>query len=446
MLVLLLAACSPADDVPVAAPSSQPLSQLPDQLPGRPSSAPALPDLPQKLPAPHLRVLVTHATVGPLDVSRGVAVHLAAGEVDSWRGLGLPAAPLRVVRSVRAVERDPSAVGWVRRDDVGPSVNVVSVAGEDLVADDPRATTLTLVGDVMLVRGVPDPTAALAPFARRLRAADITVGNLESTLSLDGEPTQGGDSFGATPALLRPLRGAGFDALSLANNHAGDYGQTALLETLAAMRRSPIETFGAGRDLIEAGRPAYVERDGVRFAFVGFNAIGETPRAGPGMPGALSVRMPPRTGPLVKADLDRVAGVVRRAGRQADVVVVLPHWGTQYTHSPEPIQRQVSRRLVAAGADLVVGGHPHWVQGIDDVAGVPVVHSLGNFVFDMDFMEQTMEGVTLETTWWGAELKAIRLVPYRMDPSDFAPRPVVGDEAEGILADVRSTSTGPFAP
>ena len=94
--------------------------------------------------------------------------------------------------------------------------------------------------------------------------------------------------------------------------------------------------------------------------------------------------------------------VVRRTARQADVVVVLPHWGTQYTHVAEPVQRRVGRALVGAGADLVVGGHPHWVQGVDAVRGVPVLHSLGNFVFDMDFMEQTMQGVVLEATFWGA--------------------------------------------
>jgi poly-gamma-glutamate synthesis protein (capsule biosynthesis protein) len=155
--------------------------------------------------------------------------------------------------------------------------------------------------------------------------------------------------------------------------------------------------------------------------------------------------MPPRTGPLVRADLDLVLRAVRSARRNADVVVVLPHWGTQYTHAPEPVQRRVGRSLVRAGADLVVGGHPHWVQGIDAVDGVPVLHSLGNFVFDMDFMEQTMQGVVLQATFWGEELKAVRLVPYAMDPGTFSPRRVRGTRAADILQDVWSASTGPFA-
>lgn len=405
-----------------------------------PSATPGVPS-----PAQLVRVLATHATVPALELTRREAADLVAGRIKDWSRLGRPASRLRLVRSVDALERAPNAVGWVPIDDVGPTVQVATVAGKDVIRDDPRATSVTVVGDVMLVRGVPDAATALQPFARQLRDADLAVGNLESTLSRNGAPTQGGDSFGATPALLGPLERAGFDALSLANNHAGDFGETALLETLATLRRSPIEQFGAGRDVAGASRPAILERNGVRFALIGFNAIGETPRAQAGTPGALSVRMPPRTGPFVKADLDRVTVAIGQAKRDADVVIVLPHWGTQYTHQPEPIQRAVSRRLVAAGADLVVGGHPHWVQGVDLVRDVPVLHSLGNFVFDMDFMERTLEGVVLETTWWGDELKQLRLVPYVMDTTAFAPRPVSGAVGEGILDDVWSTSTGPYA-
>ncbi len=321
-------------------------------------------------------------------------------------------------------------------------------APSDTATPTPRSdpVTVTVVGDLMLTRGVPDAAAALAPMAQRLRRADLTVGNLEMTLSTAGAPTQGNDSFGAGPGVLRPLRRAGFDALSMANNHLGDYGERAMLDTVATLRESPIAPFGVGRDRAAASRPAYVDAGGTTVALIGFNAIGETPRATPDAAGALSIRMPPRTGPLVPADLDHVARVIRRADRRADVVIVLPHWGTQYTHEPEPIQRRVARRLVMAGADLVVGGHPHWVQGVESVRGVPVVHSLGNFVFDMDFMTETMEGVVLETTWRGDELRRVRFVPYVMDPGSFAPRVVRGPRARSILADVRRTSSGRWSP
>lgn len=309
-----------------------------------------------------------------------------------------------------------------------------------------KPVRLTVVGDVMLARGVTDPAAALRPLRKRLARADITVGTLESTLSDDGPPQQGGDSFAADPGVVPLLEQAGFDALSLANNHVGDFGETAMLRTVRLLRPSSIRPFGAGRDLTTATRAALVERNGTRFAFLGFNAIGETPRAASTQAGALSVRMPPRTGgSLNRADLRHVERAIRTLDEQVDAVVVLPHWGTQYTHEAEPVQRVVARRLVQAGADLVVGGHPHWVQGLERIDGALVVHSLGNFVFDMDFMTETQQGVVLETVWRGGAMQRFELVPYRMD-DDFAPRPVAGPEAADILGDVAGASFGAIKP
>ena len=389
-----------------------------------------------------------------LDVSEALARRLVRGEVRSWSALGQSAAPLTVTRDRSALLRLPmDTVAVVPAAEMVPSVRVVDVAGlhplrepgryplrTSATTEQPAVTTMTVVGDIMLGRRVGeraaeagDPAYPLRLLRRRLASADLTVGNLESTLSRAGAPTQGGDSFAADPRVANALVDAGFDALGLANNHLGDFGPRALVETVDRLRGAGLATFGAGATPERAWRPAVVTRNGVRFGFLGFNAIGETPEVASGRPGAVSISMPPRTGPLDRRELDRFLSAVRRLDRAVDVVVVLPHWGTQYTNRPEPIQHTVARVLVAAGADVVVGGHPHWVQGAELVDGRLVVHSLGNFVFDMDFMTPTQAGLLLELVLWGDEVKAAEVVPYRIG-ADLSPRLVRWGAATANLA------------
>jgi poly-gamma-glutamate capsule biosynthesis protein CapA/YwtB (metallophosphatase superfamily) len=433
-LAALLGACT-SDPAPAPAPS--PSASAEESLPPPPWVTEEAPELPTTRPL----VLAVNARRPPIVLAQAVAEWVIEGRVQDWEELGQPAAPLRVVEGTGLLRRLPrDTIAVVVADAVGPGVRVIEVDGVDPLRDPDDyplqvqgpahapVTTMTIVGDLMLGRRVGeraatagDPSYALRPMQARLASADITVGNLESTLSEAGAPTQGDESFHASPRVRSGLRDAGFDAIGLANNHVGDFGERALVETVDRLRAGRLEPFGAGRDLARASRPVVVERHGIRFGFLGFNAIGETPEAGPGRPGALSVSMPPRTGPLDAAELGRVLTDVRRLARRVDVVTVLPHWGTQYTARPEPVQGSVGRALVRAGADLVVGGHPHWVQGASMVGDALVVNSLGNFVFDMDFMQETQEGLMLEATFWGDRLMAADFVPYRIG-EDFAPR------------------------
>ena len=199
---------------------------------------------------------------------------------------------------------DRDVVAVVPASEVAPPLTVATVDGVDPLRDPsayavttegpepPAVTTVTVTGDVMLGRRVGDrlaqvgdPTAALRPMARRLAGADLTIGNLESTLSQAGAPRQGGDSFAASPAVRSGLELAGYDVLSLANNHTGDFGPQALVETVRRVRAGGFVPVGAGVDLARASRPAIVERNGVRFGVVAFDAIGETPAAAPEQPG-----------------------------------------------------------------------------------------------------------------------------------------------------------------
>jgi poly-gamma-glutamate synthesis protein (capsule biosynthesis protein) len=459
VLLLLLTACStPSESEPALQPSPSPTTS--SSAPP-PSPTTEEPDPPTTEPL----VIAVHVRRPPADLTRRQAGLLLDGGVTRWSQLGLPGGRLTVTRNASALRTlATDTVAVVPASKVGPEVRVLSVEGVHPLRDpddypiraagpDPGAvTTLTVVGDIMLGRRVGeraaaegDPSYPLRPMQRRLRSADITVGNLESTISTNGSPTQGGDSFAADFRVVRGLREAGFDALSMGNNHAGDYGPVALVETFDGLAGFDLVPFGAGRDLAEARRPAIVKRHGVSFGFIGFNAIGETPEAGPRTPGANSLSMPPRTGPLDRSELDRVLADVRRLAQRVDLVTVMPHWGEQYTERPWPIQEYVARQLVRAGADLVVGGHPHWVQGATLVGHSLVVQSLGNFAFDMTTPE-TNEGLVLEATYWGDELKGVDFVPYRIG-ADHAPRVVPYDAAERMFGNFwRFSALGATTP
>ena len=476
---LLTAACGQGEEPSEAATSTPPTS--PTQSPTRPASPPARTATPTSEPTTYVPiVLAVHATRPPLDVPRELAERILAGTVVDWAELGAPAQPLRVVASpgvdpplrirvgsaaeaIGAAQEDTAVVAVVEAASVGPTVRVITVDGVDplqtpatyrlKIPGIPPASVVTMsfVGDVMLARGVgrviaasADWAAPLRPTAERLAGADVTIGTLESTLSRIGPPTQGGDSFGADPSVRAGLTLAGFDVLSLAANHLGDYGAESIVETVSLVRETGIIPVGGGADLAEAQAPAIVERDGTTIGFLAFNAIGETPRAEPGVPGALEVRMGSRTGPLVPADVTAMQDRVRALSAQVDLVVVLPHWGTQYTYEPEEDQRIVGRAMIDAGADLVVGGHPHWVQGVELYAGAMIVHSLGNYVFDMDFMSETMEGAILDVTLWDGEVKAATFAPIRMDAS-FTPREVSYADGASVIDGIWGSSLAPFA-
>jgi poly-gamma-glutamate synthesis protein (capsule biosynthesis protein) len=426
-------------------------------------------------------VLAVHPTRPPMNLTVNTALAVIAGRVTNWTTLGSGRGPVRLAAgpqvtnapvaarresdraALAAVERDRGAIAVVPATAVGPSVRTMAVAGHHplrepahypiMIAGPPPGPVVTAaaVGDLMLGRRVGramaaagDFSAVLRPTALRLADADLTVGNLENTLSRAGAPRQGYDSFGADPRAVRGLRLAGFDVLSLANNHVGDYGPQALVETVRLLRDAGLAAIGAGANLAEARRGAVVERAGVRFGFLAFNAIGETPTAGRRRPGAVSLRMQPRTGPLAAADLAAMLADIRTLRKRADVIVVYPHWGQQYTGEAVPDQRRVGRALVDVGADLVIGSHPHWVQGAEIYRGRLIAYSLGNFVFDMDFSRPTTEGVVLELVFWGARVKVAEFVPVRIG-RDFAPRFLSRPAGQPILDRIWRASGPPFS-
>lgn len=470
---LLLVACAPAGPPP-------PAPTVPEPTATTPTPAPTPTSVPTPTPGPQTPLaLVVHATNPVLDVTEQAARAVLDAGADDWSDLGLPAGPLTIASSVPMVPgaenfTDPQAaldrvrqrtdvLALVPADAVDPSVRVLTVEGRHPLAD-PAAyplrtegrspdsvATVTIVGDVMLGRRVGqqlarggDPAAVFRPLAERLARADLTVGTFEAALSGDGPPFQGGDSFYADPRVALPgLQAAGFDAVSLANNHVGDFGVRALLQTFDTFDRAGIARFGAGRKVAEARAPRILEANGQRIAFVGTESI-EGIAAGENSPGMNRLSMPPRTGPLNLAQREATTRVIEEVSQQADVVIVMPHWGTQYTHRPEASQRDTAQAFVDAGADAVIGSHPHWVQGWDRVGDATVVNSLGNFVFDMNQSVQVRQGVFVELTIWDGRVVAVDPVAYEIG-TDFTSRLAGNAAREDILGDIAGTSTGPYA-
>ncbi|WP_374487503.1 CapA family protein [Zoogloea sp.] len=282
------------------------------------------------------------------------------------------------------------------------------------------AVRLIFAGDVMLDDGPGRLIAAggdpLHPFALVLAEADYRIANLECSVSTLGAPIPDKIyTFRAAPATLRVLDGR-FDALALANNHSGDYGPEAFLDTLQRLEGAGFAAFGGGRNLHEAHRPLWIDRKGLRIAVLAYNEY--KPRAfeaGPRHPGV-----------AWSEDEDVVADIRAARAAGADLVIPFMHWGWEQEPEPGLRQRSLARRMIDAGADLVVGGHPHVTQGAEYYKGRLIVYSLGNFVFDgFDDQPAARRGWLLRLTLDKGGLLHWDTLEARMD-DDGTPWPVSG--------------------
>jgi Bacterial capsule synthesis protein PGA_cap len=253
-----------------------------------------------------------------------------------------------------------------------------------------RHVTLASVGDVNLGDlpgayigrfGVRYPWTSVAPVLRR---ADVAFGNLECAVSKRGFPVPKEFNFRGRPASLRAMtRFAGFDVVNLANNHVGDYGTAALLDTIGFTRSFGMAAVGAGRRLAAASAPRVIERLGLRIAFVGFSDILPASFfAGPGRPGTQ------------QATTGNIRASVARAKRRADVVIATFHWGVERATVEDARQRAFATEALAAGATAVIGAHPHVLQPIRKVGQRRLIaYSLGNFVFGAGSPGTTSTGI-----------------------------------------------------
>ena len=238
----------------------------------------------------------------------------------------------------------------------------------------PSTVSLVFAGDIVLddaagalmERGG-DPFAA---FAQVFKNADIRLGNLECVVATTGSAGDKNFTFRAHPRSL-PVLKRHFDALALANNHSGDFGREAFAEMLGLLKAAGLGQFGGGYNLAQAHTPLIIERKGLRIALLGYNEFMprsfEADHAAPGSAWSEDEQ--------VIADIKAARSV-----HKADLVIPVMHWGWENELTANARQRQLARTMIDAGADLIIGGHPHVTQDIEHYKGKPIIYSVGNFV------------------------------------------------------------------
>jgi poly-gamma-glutamate capsule biosynthesis protein CapA/YwtB (metallophosphatase superfamily) len=296
--------------------------------------------------------------------------------------------------------------------------------------------TLALVGDLlpaanvlelMKKNGYDYPFRAAKPL---LEAADIAAGNLETPITTRGTPANDKQYvFRGNPETISAIKEAGFDYLSLANNHTLDYGWQGLSDTMDFLDDAKLQHAGSGNDDKEAFAPAYIESKGMTVGFVSVTRVvpdvsWKADRIHPGVAEAYSP--------------DRAVASIKEAKQNADVVVVMVHWGVERMDTPAAHQTDLAHRFVDAGADLVIGSHPHVLQGFEAYKGKWIAYSLGNFVFTTTALSKTSETGVLNAKCGKEGTCSLKFTPMFATYSQPAPM----EEAAGkaLLARVSALS------
>ncbi len=291
--------------------------------------------------------------------------------------------------------------------------------------DVPKETSYTILftGDIMLDRGVRymtekhgnnDYTFPFAKISEVLNEGDVVFGNLESVISDQGWDVGGLYSFRALPEAMKGLSYAGFDVVSLANNHAFDYTREAFEDTMRRLSDNNILYTGAGFDKEEAHLPKTILL-GPEETSIGF--LGYTEFLFP-----YAVATEERSG-ITDFTLENMKRDIEKAKEEIDVLVVTFHYGNEYQKQPNARQRELSKKAIDYGADIVIGHHPHVTQPVEKYNGKYIAYSLGNFIFDQAFSEETMKGFILKAKVKNREIVKVEKIPYRLNEY-YQPKPV----------------------
>ncbi len=283
-----------------------------------------------------------------------------------------------------------------------------------------KIRTLIVTGDVLLARSVNYQTVSRNNFnwpfektADVLRGGDITFINLETPLIENCPLTNTGMSFCGDLRNIDGLLFAGVDVVHIANNHISNFGVEGVKSTITNLNEKGLIVSGVDGAV-------YKEVKGLRFAFLGYNEVN--------FQEGVSL-----------AEVEKVKREVAVAKKQSNIVVVQFHWGNEYTTEITQNQRELAHAAIDAGADLIVGNHPHWIQPLEIYKGKVITYAHGNFIFDQEWSQKTKEGIVGRYTFYEDELVDVELMPVLIEHYG-QPSLIEGERKRKILEEVKQES------
>jgi poly-gamma-glutamate synthesis protein (capsule biosynthesis protein) len=357
-----------------------------------------------------------------------------------WTALGAVLVVMVVavtVASLVSFDGEPSGAPRAAASSTTLASTTTSTAVSTTTTTTPRSrrgsgtpVTIAFGGDVhfeKMLRAQLDTNATgmLAPIAPVLSSADLAVVNLETAITERGMPAPKEFTFRAPARAFTALRAAGVDVASMANNHGLDYGPDGLTDSLAAAAFTHFPVIGIGHDAAEAYRPFRATVKGQRIAVIGATQVLDANLI------TAWTATDTHAGLASAKDVPRLVAAVRAARASADTVVVFLHWGIETHTCPSAAQEELAQTLVDAGADIVIGGHAHRLEGAGRLGPAFVGYGLGNFVFYTSGGPGAQSGVVLVTVT-GRDVDGYRFVPAQLH--NGVATPLTGDAATAATA------------
>ncbi|HSR89111.1 MAG TPA: CapA family protein [Candidatus Udaeobacter sp.] len=290
--------------------------------------------------------------------------------------------------------------------------------------------SLIAVGDIMLSRTVAskikyrnDINYPFLKISNFLKEADITFGNLENPITSGPIIMPYEMTLRANPGVENALKNSGFDIVSLANNHTPNFGEQGIIDTISYLDSAGILHIGAGQNSIEANQPVYITRQGITFAFLAYNDTDVVPpyyEAAKNRAGTAFMRS------------EKMVEAIKQAKQKADFVIISMHAGKEYTTKPNKSQTNFAHKAIDAGAELIIGHHPHVIQSIEKYKGKYILYSLGNFVFDQTQPAETKQGLAVKIFFDKTGVSLI--LPFPISIEDLSqPKLLENNEAAKII-------------